>query len=315
MNTRKRKLFTLAAVGAMLAAGAACSTSPGHITPTPPPNGVLNGSRLYAANTSVHSVTVFQGPFSASSTAAGSIALTDVPAGVAIDPTDSTGAVYVSNGSAGQVLKFARPNPNGAAPTVTVGGFQVPGAINFDSSGNLFVPDSGNGSGAKVFVISHPITGSSVPTPIITSGLSIPVCVALDAGNTLYVLDINMGLLAYSPPYTSAPVSTTNGITGGNPAVCAYDRAANTLFVGSINAGLTIQGYALPLTANESPSVTITLATCCPGAIAFDSSGDAFISVGVDVQPAIAVAIPPFTSQSNFIFPSADYVRQLAIGP
>jgi len=314
LNTQTRKLFSLATLGAILVAGAACSTSPGHITPTPTPVGGLNGARLYAANISKPSVTVYQGPFSASSTAAGSIALSVASSGVAVDPTDAT-AVYVSTSTTGtgQILKFARPNPNGSAPSLTIGGFQGPGAINFDSNGNLFVPDQ---LLHNVSVINHPITGVSTPTPVITSGLSLPSCVAFDASNTLYVLDIQNGgtLYAYTPPYTGAPISTNMGMVG-NPEVCAYDRAANTLFIGSINAGLTIQGYTLPLTANEVPSVTINTSVCCPGAITFDSSGDAFISVGIDVANAIAVAIPPFTNQSSFIFPSADYVKQFAIGP
>jgi hypothetical protein len=223
--------------------------------------------------------------------------------------------VYVSNSNAGvgQILKFARPNPNGAAPTVMVSGIQSPGAINFDSSGNLYVPDM---TAKQIFVINHPITGASVPSALITSGLNDPQCVALDSNNTLYVVDIRNGanvLYAYAPPYTSAPVSTSLSI--GEPGVCTYDRAANTLFIGSIDAGNSILGFALPLSANESPSVTLTTATCCPGGIAFDSSGDAFISLGVDLPSTIAVAIPPFTGSSNFIFPSADYVRQLAFGP
>ena len=312
MNTPTRKLLALAVLGSVVLVDAACSTNPGRVTPPLHPPAGTNISRLYAANISVPSVTVFQGPLSASTTAAGSIALSVAASGIAIDPTDSTGAVYVSNGSAGQILKFARPNPNGSAPTLTVGGLGSPGAINFDSNGNLYVPDA---SAHNISVIKHPITGSSVPTPLITSGLSLPQCVALDAGNTLYVVDLQTDTLyAYAPPYTGAPVSTSNGMVS-NPGICAYDRAASTLFVGSINAGVTIQGYALPLTANEAPSVTITTSSCCPGAIAFDSVGDAYVSVGIDVQPAIAVAIPPFTSQASFIFPDADYVKQLAIGP
>jgi len=312
MTYQARRSFTLAALVATLITTPACSTNGGsHLTATPPPSG-LPGARLYAGNTFVKSVTVFQGPFSSSSTAAGSIALTVAPGGIAVDPTDATGAVYVSNSNAGvgQILKFARPNPNGAAPTVTVSGLQSPGAINFDSNGNLYVPDL---AANKVFVVNHPITGTSVPSAVIASGLSSPLCVALDASNTLYVVDVGGALRAYAPPYTGAPVSTS--LTIGNPAVCAYDRAANTLFVGSINAGTVIQGFALPLTASEAPGVTLTTAACCPGAIAFDSSGNVFISLGIDIQSAIAVAIPPFTGSSSFLFPAADYVRQLALGP
>jgi len=309
-----RILVNLTALSAILFLIPACiSNGTLRALPTPPPSSGIPGARLYAGNAFIQSVTVFEGPFSKSSTAIGSIATAAAPGGIAVDPTDPAGAIFVSNNGAGQVLKFDRPNPNGMPAALTLKGFQAPGAIGFDSNGNLFVPD---GAAKKVFELSRPITGSSVPSPVITSGLSGPECVVLDANNTLYVTDIEVSgpvLNAYSPPYTGAPVSTK--LTTVNGAVCAYDLAANTLFVGSINAGTSIVGFALPLTTNEAPGITITTAACCPGAIAFDPSGNAFISLGVDVQPTIAVAVPPFNGQASFIFPAADYVRQFTLGP
>jgi hypothetical protein len=59
-------------------------------------------------------VKVFQGPFSAWTVAIGSIepGMGQGFGAVAVDPTDATGAVYVSTGD--QILKFSRPTkPDG----------------------------------------------------------------------------------------------------------------------------------------------------------------------------------------------------------
>jgi hypothetical protein len=179
-----------------------------------------------------------------------------------VDPMDSTGMVYVAGcttrAGPGQIFGFARPNPNGAAPTVVVSGFTCPGAMNFDSNGNLFVAD-----GINVYEVRHPITSASVPQLLFSDPLG-GNCVALDASNNLYRVttdssSANSLLKAYAPPYNGAPVvvsipSSTNGNLDIND--CAYDKGANSLF-SAYMAQTVVVGWALPLTPHESPSAEI----------------------------------------------------------
>lgn len=310
------RLVPFAAASAILVAIAACTSNSINSTSTPS----VPGARLYGSN---GAVTVFQGPFSPSSVPVGSINLGSTPGsgtfGVAVDPTDSSGAVYVATGN-GQILKFSRPNPNGAPPTVTVSGLSEPMEISFDSHGNLFVPDRATNT---VSEIRHPITGSSVPTAVISSGLNEPVCVALDANDTLYVLSSHpQSLLAFAAPYTGAAVMTTNVPPLIFPSLgqtCAYDRAANELFLANAASNA---GYTLPLTTNEAPGATILTPFACEGAIAFDSSGNAFISgegafdINFCQGPAsIAIETPPFTGTATFTIRTPAVYSEFAFGP
>lgn len=310
-----RTLLPIVGGAAILIASGACSST-SSIVHTTLTTGAVGSGRLYEANVfplpaTSPNISVFLGPYTSSSRTIGNITLPgSVLWGVALDPTDKSGTVYASDQTLGKIRAFARPNPNGGAPTVTVSGFTSPGSINFDSKGNLFVPD-----GNRVYEINHPITSSSVPNAIIASGLSSAICAAFDATDTLYVADPGVpALLAYAPPYTGAPVSTSNGLPG-NPAICAYDKASNQLFIGPGNAGGSVVAYNLPLTSNESPNVVLTTASCCPGGIAFDASGNMFVAFGVDVSPAIAILRPPFGSTTGFTIPGGGYAWQLAISP
>ena len=309
------RLGAYATTSAILIITSACtssSVSGSKATPTPS----VPGGRLYGVSGLLNLpvpppsyIAVFQGPFSAASTAVGRI---DIGVGgVAVDPTDPTGAVYVSSGS--QILKFPRPNPNGATPALTFSSASL-GSISFDTNGDLL----GLGTNAlgplanDVYIVRHPITSSSVTEALIVGSFQVG-CVALDAGNNLYVLTATR-LQAYAPPYTGAPISTS----APGARECAYNAALNSLFIVSANNGWSVASYALPLTANELPSFAVEIkGLASVGDLVFDSSGDSFLFISNDplfTSGSIAVATPPFTGQATFTFPTT-FMGQLATGP
>jgi len=234
--------------------------------------------------------------------------------GIAVDPTDTTGAVYVSS-SAGQVCKFARPNPNATTPLFTISGFANPNYLAFDSNGDLFV-----GGGTTVVELNHPITSASVPHQVINSSNAI-VGLALDASNNLYDLVATPAgsgqLQAYAPPYTAPPVVTSNSVA--HASSIAYDPAANVLFALSFNLGNTggtVSGFPLPLTANASPTINVNV-TGCLGGFAFDAAGNSFLGLcgGYPSGGSVAVEGPPFIGVAGFTFASPFSLNPLITGP
>lgn len=297
-------------VAAVISAGCNSSGLANHTQLTSIP-----GARLYGVGGIISalfptSVSAFQGPFSAATSAIGGLS---APGGhsiesVAIDPTDTTGAVYVST-DAGQILKFPRPNPNSTNPIVTVSGFTSPQSIRFDTNGNLFVLD-----GQTIYTLQHPITNASVPHSIITSSLAL-FNLTLDASNNLYVCAVSTPTLQmYVPPYTSTPVTTNNVALGGGSCFLTYDQAANLLYA---FAPGTVTTYNLPLVANETPSARINVVQSCMGGLTFDASGDSFLAFcsGLPSGGSIAVATPPFTGQAAFTFQTPYFMSLLVTGP
>jgi hypothetical protein len=314
-------MLTLALLaGAALLVCAACGSSPGNnkIAIKSVPDARLYGIGGIESAGFPNDVTVFEGPLSSSSTAAGSfsapIAAGELNLGIAVDPTDTTGAVYVSS-SAGQVCKFARPNPNATTPLFTISGFAEPNYLAFDSNGDLFVA-----GGTTIVELNHPITSASVPHQVISNSNGI-FGLALDASNNLYDLagtpSGSAQLQAYAPPYTAPPVVTSNGVSDASSI--AYDPAANALFTVSINLGNTggtVSGFPLPLSANASPTVNVGV-TGCLGGFAFDAAGNSFLGHcgGYPSGGSVAVEGPPFIGVAGFTFASPFSLNPLITGP
>jgi hypothetical protein len=275
-------------------------------------------------------VDVYEGPLSASTSAAGGLGVTGGSVtDVAVDPTDQSGSVYVAVSpislATGQIAKFARPNPSGTTPTVTISGLPAPEEINFDRNGNLFVLD---GNTNTIYEVGRPITNASLPvnvlqpkSPALLGGF------ALDASNDLIVLlDTNPAnpsapvlLQAYAPPYTGSAISTGN--VPATPWGPAFDAAAGLVFVGSNSSSNTaFWTYSTPMTSNESPSSMIGVqGKVNAGSLIFDPAGNAFFAFPAPDYPchggSIAVVTPPFTGQIAFQFTSPFETHALATGP
>ncbi len=268
----------------LLLALEACSAAS---TSTPPPA----PARLYSASDNVTDLSYYTGPFSASTVPAGSITGLAGPFGVAIDPTDTTGAVYIADDTAGTVTAHGRPNPSSALLFTVASGIS-PGEINFDAAGNLYYTNFTTDSVSKV---AHPVTSSSTPTALVTTGLNAPQCAAADASGNLYVLDGSSTphrVLMYVPPYTGAPVITTSNMSTNTDA-CAVDPVNNEFFVGN-NQG-SVLGFTTPLTSNEVPAVILNSSFAAGNGaqqfgIAFDHSGNLYIASQVFVSNVLTSA-------------------------
>jgi streptogramin lyase len=210
----------------------------------------------------------------------GSITGFTTPFGVATDPTDATGQVFVGDIGTGIIAAYARPNPTTSASTFTVVSGISPGLMNFDAAGNLYYTDFASKSVNKV---AHPVASGAVPTALVTSGLNAPQCTAADTSGNLYVLDGSSTphrVLMYTPPYTGAPVITTSNMSTNTDA-CAVDPVNNMFFVG--NNGGSVLGFATPLTTNEVPGVILNSSFSGGNGqqqfgIAFDRRGNLYIA-------------------------------------
>ncbi|MBV8338849.1 MAG: hypothetical protein JO343_02770 [Candidatus Eremiobacteraeota bacterium] len=315
----------------MVLSGCNSNTTPVHTTTT---TSVLD-ARLYGVSGICsagfpQSVDVYEGPLSASTSAAGNASIAGgTISDVAVDPTDQSGSIYVSvvpvSIATGEIAKFARPNPNGPTPTLTVPVFAAPEELDFDSNGNLFVLD---GNTNAIYTLSHPITSASLPIKVLqTKSPALLQGFTLDASNDLIVLlDTNAGnpaapvlLDAYAPPYTGAAASTSN--LPPQPWGPSFDAAAGLVFVGSTSSSNTaFWTYSTPITPNESPSSMMNVqGKVNVGSLAFDTAGNTFFAYPAPAYPChggtIAVAAAPFTGQIAFQFTSPFETHALAIGP
>lgn len=260
--------------------------------------------RLFVANhidattgSPATSVAVFPIPNSASESPIGTINTSPAqPVGVAVDPTNRN--VFVSI-AAGSILAYARPNPSTSTTLFSLSGFTAPQLMSFDTSGDLFVPDVSTGN---VSEISHPVTSSSVATTLAITGFTEPICTAIDSANNLYVNAADGGvgaLLMYGPSHSGAATASTSNGRPLNGYLCALDPKTQQVFIATDNACCpsSIAGYNTPLTANESPSVVITLPTdAISYGIGFDSLGNLYVSTfNIATSPASNIGISVYT--------------------
>lgn len=287
------------------------------IGPSPSPSPPLN-------------VSVFQGPFSAGTLLSGTISsgLTR-PIGVAVDPTDANGKVFVSDNAAGDVQVYARPNPNGGAPLFALAlptASPKPFLIGFDTVGNLYVPN--HVAGGNVYAFSHTVGSGSTGSALSLSPVGDPACVAADSSGNLYVVDFTLPntLRMYGPSHSGTPLaSTTSGLQNGD--YCAVDPLNQDAYVASGDSSIgNVVGYASPLTDDASPAVTITWpAGEFPFAIGFDGAGNLYVAVVTFVSHTEVISVFSASSLTGtsvpasaaaFSFPNGQNLSiQLAIGP
>jgi hypothetical protein len=138
------------------------------------------------------------------------------PRGLAVD---ASGNLWVSESVVNIVNEFS-PRASGApTPIASISGpdtgLTSPQGLVFDASGNLTVADAGtNGSDGSVTVypVAH-LSGDSVPTQRITSGVAEPLGVDRGTDNTLFVADVgNNSVVAYAPGSTT-PTAVISGPT------------------------------------------------------------------------------------------------------
>ena len=216
------------------------------------------------------------------------------------DPSGST-TLSVNGGTAATSVKVS--SPSDVVQLIYNGGIAVSAfAITASGSGVtgssivavrpllLFVANDGR-SPFTVTEYSPPYTGA--PTTTISNGVSVPVSLALDAANDLFVANTNLSgsgdVTEYAPPYAGAPEATiSNGVNG--PAGLAFN-AGGDLFVANYNTN-TVTVYASPYTG--APITTISGSLNAPDCLAFDGAGDLF--VGSYNTNTVTEYAPPYTA-------------------
>lgn len=347
MSSRMR-LCALVAFVATVAASA-CN---GQLQPSPAKTG-FGPNRLYAAvvgfinssptPTPTPGAYIFASPFSSASTPLGVVTETAaIPAlGIAVDPNDPTGTLYLTTLSPSGIAVFPRPAGATSAPLFAItSGFIEPVSEAFDAMHDLFVADA---AANKIFELIHPISASTVPTALTISGTTEPVCVALDASGNLYVLD-NKGTqsapqdsLEQFSALSGAPAASTmagltgTGFQGQGIEGCAYDSVTHMMYVANALVSSTtisgaVLGYATPLSNGASQVTTIAVpAKNAPFGMTFDSTGTLYVDEVAAIGPAttsvIAIYPGPVSSASVFSTAIPDLSSnpglslQLAVGP
>ena len=168
--------------------------------------------------------------------------------------------------------------PFSAASTVTTSapaGLVSTKGMAFDSAGNLYVGTVSD----QVFVFAHPVNSASTPVATITLPIGgNPLFIAIDAGNNLWVSDVNNDLVyEFTGPFagsiTPAPAKTlsTDLI---NPQGLAFDAAGN-LYVGDATSN-DIEIFAAPITNGETPNAAKLTGVTNVRGLAFDQSGNLY---------------------------------------
>lgn len=206
----------------------------------------------------------------------------------------SAASVFVDNQSASLVVGEPDFVTSGAgcvaSPTDST--MCDPYGLGFDSHGNLWVVDEGNNR-----VLEFTSTQSNGPSAsLVIQTRNDMRDLGLDSSNNVYVSDYSYsGIDQYtSPTYTCAGCSSTPLVGGfGEPDGFAFDSHGN-LWVASARSGDVVE-YAAPLTLGETPTLTLgsfassacatasssgtaTTGFCWPDGLAFDSSGNLWVS-------------------------------------
>jgi hypothetical protein len=185
------------------------------------------------------------------------------------------------------VYGYLDGNTNGSSPDLTIAsGLQCSGTapgVATDGVGDLYVADGLN-------VFEYAVAPGSNPSPMWTAGssqgLSMPVAVALDGYDNVYVGDASSGLLAFNSPSPSglaAPVITipNRSFNSCNIGGVAADNAGNLYIAVKEDGDFDL--YHLPSlqgglsSMNDVPTVIATLPPTLYNAGA---------SIAVDVQPS-----------------------------
>ncbi|MGA2808946.1 MAG: hypothetical protein ABSE87_12495 [Terracidiphilus sp.] len=227
---------------------------------------------------------------------------------------DFSGNVYVADPENSRVLKIA---PGGAATTFG-SGWKTPFEVTLDGAGNVYVTDNSylyklNPAGQQLWKASGPIFAagvavtaqdtvwvtdlgsptayefSSAGSPMLQIPLPAPVLgVAVDSNNTLYFTDgVNKQIDVLSPFGATLKTIPMPGLTilfdTVDPAGDLYVAATAGLF--EIPANGPLAGMVVEIPSSPAPQ-----------AVAFDPSGDLFLSTGYST----VVEYPAMTSSLKF---------------
>jgi hypothetical protein len=180
--------------------------------------------------------------------------------------------------------------PTGGGSSTLASGLDFPGAVAFDNAGDLFEADTLSG---KIYKYAYNGTLSGSAT-LFASGLADPRSIAFDnQGNMFVACQGSDNVIEYfvgGGQTTYASIIQASGL--------AFDRAGD-LFV----TGLANQNASSGIIAEITPAkVQTTIASSLqnPAALAFNSSGDLFVSETVGTHNGQILEIAPGQSPTPY---------------
>jgi len=169
------------------------------------------------------------------------------------------------------------------------------------------------GASASVVLGQPDFSTRNEPNIPTASQFGYPVDVAVDGSGDIWVAD-SMGsrVVEFKPPFTNGMVPSLV-ISGGYPSALAFDRKGN-LWVADVG---NVAEFTPPFTSGMQASVVIGAYTSCdpgpyhlyippsasantfcgPSGIAFDATGDLWVSDFYDLR--VLEFVPPFTTGMN----------------
>lgn len=129
------------------------------------------------------------------------------PRGLALD---ASGHLWVSESTINTINEYSATASGNSAPIATIGGpdtgLASPQGLVFDSAGNLTAANAGGigiGGSVTVYPVGH-LTGDSIPTTTLTSGLTLPLGVDRGTDQTIFVSDVSANaIVEYAPGATT----------------------------------------------------------------------------------------------------------------
>jgi hypothetical protein len=173
----------------------------------------------------------------------------------------------------------------------------------------LFVPSGALYLGAPniIQVYTPPFTSTSIPGSHITMTNLTASNLAIDPNGTVYAVSGNrIGVIS------GGTLTTTLTAPAGTEFDAVAANATQLFACEGTGFASHVMIYALPLTATETPTVTMNSGTVGIGGCALDASGKLYLTSG----PTVVVFSPPFTNTSNSTLSlSVTGAGGIAIGP
>lgn len=243
----------------------------------------------------------------------GSSTLLNNPNGLAFG---SNNMLYVANGG-GSITVYPASASGNIAPsaTITSASLTSPQMIALDTQNTIFVTqNSASGGADSVESFSAAANGPSTPVQLIAggaTGLSLPVGVALDSANNIWVANNgNNSVTEYAAGSSgaAAPIATIAGATTnlGNPTGIAID-AKDNVYVANANNSITI--FKKGSNGNVAPTSTITgngTLLNTPMELSLDALGTIYIANNGATGPGSNSVLTFLGSASGNALPSQD---------
>lgn len=157
---------------------------------------------------------------------------------------------------------------------------------------------AGGGPGAYIAIYKTPLTASSKPEFTFASGDSFQT-LAFDANGDLFAGNVATLYEFTAPLSSSSTPSVVLNVPPGPPTPDIQEIAISGTTLAVASGYHVIFAYTLPITAASTPYATFGAAGAFFYGVAFDGSGNLYVTNGAAKPGSIEVFNPPFTSAST----------------